>query len=73
MINHVMIGPNTLITTVGHPFSPKARRGYMAHAEPVRIGNDVWNSGNVAMLSMLGMAFVTQRQRKPMKVSPTPY
>ena len=24
--NHVMIGPNTLITTVGHPLSPKARR-----------------------------------------------
>ena len=41
--NHVMIGPNTLITTVGHPLSPKARRGYMAHAEPVRIGNDARN------------------------------
>lgn len=48
--NHVMIGPNTLITTVGHPLSPKARRGYMAHAEPVRIGNDVWIGGNVTIL-----------------------
>ncbi|MBR5985223.1 MAG: sugar O-acetyltransferase, partial [Clostridia bacterium] len=23
--NHVMIGPHTLITTVGHPISPKGR------------------------------------------------
>ena len=49
--NHVMIGPNTLITTVGHPLSPKKRRGYMAHAEPVRIGNDVWIGGNVTIMS----------------------
>ena len=47
--NHVMIGPNTLITTVGHPLSPKARRGYMAKAAPVRIGNDVWIGGNVTI------------------------
>lgn len=48
--NNVMIGPNTLITTVGHPLSPKARRGYMAKAAPVRIGNDVWIGGNVTIL-----------------------
>ena len=48
--NHVMIGPNTLITTVGHPLSPKARRGYMAKAAPVRIGDDVWIGGNVTIL-----------------------
>jgi maltose O-acetyltransferase len=48
--NHVMIGPNTLITTVGHPLSPKARRGYMAKAAPVRIANDVWIGGNVTIL-----------------------
>ncbi len=48
--NNVMIGPNTLITTVGHPLSPKARRGYMAKAAPVRIGNDVWLGGNVTIL-----------------------
>ena len=48
--NHVMIGPNTLITTVGHPLSPKARRGYGAFAKPVRIGNDVWIGGNVTIL-----------------------
>ena len=48
--NHVMIGPNTLITTVGHPLSPKGRRVYHALAKPVRIGNDVWIGGNVTIL-----------------------
>ena len=45
-----MIGPNTLITTVGHPLSPKGRREYHALAKPVRIGNDVWIGGNVTIL-----------------------
>ena len=48
--NHVMIGPNTLITTVGHPLSFEKRRGYMAQAKPVTIGNDVWIGGNVTIL-----------------------
>ncbi|MCR4773665.1 MAG: sugar O-acetyltransferase [Prevotella sp.] len=48
--NNVMIGPNTLISTVGHPLSPAGRRNYMAIAKPVRIGNDVWIGGNVTIL-----------------------
>ena len=48
--HHVMIGPNTLITTVAHPLSPSARRHYHAWAKPVRIGNDVWIGGNVTIL-----------------------
>lgn len=48
--NHVMIGPNTLITTVGHPLSPLKRRGYTAQTKPVTIGNDVWIGGNVTIL-----------------------
>ena len=48
--DHVMIGPNTLITTVGHPLSALERRDYMAYAKPVHIGNDVWIGGNVTIL-----------------------
>ena len=48
--NHVMIGPNTLITTVGHPISPKGRREELAQASEIRIGNDVWIGGNVTVL-----------------------
>lgn len=48
--DHVMIGPNTLITTVNHPLSPAGRRKHLGIAKPVTIGNDVWIGGNVTIL-----------------------
>lgn len=48
--DYVMIGPNMLITTVGHPLSPLGRRKHLGVAKPVRIGNDVWVGGNVTIL-----------------------
>lgn len=48
--NDVMIGPNTLITTVGHPLSPLGRVKKMAISQPVTIGNNVWIGGNVTIL-----------------------
>lgn len=48
--NHVMIGPGTLITTVGHPLSPAGRRAHLAQARPVTIGSDVWIGGNCTIL-----------------------
>ena len=48
--NYVMIGPNTLISTVGHPISPKGRRNHLGIARPVKIGNDVWIGANVTIL-----------------------
>lgn len=48
--SNVMIGPNTLITTVGHPLSPMGRRKHLGIAKPVHIGNDVWLGGNVTVL-----------------------
>ena len=48
--NHVMIGPNTLITTVNHPLSPKGRRQHLGIGKPVTIGDDVWIGGNVTIL-----------------------
>ncbi|EFQ57556.1 bacterial transferase hexapeptide repeat protein [Streptococcus downei F0415] len=45
-----MTGPNTLITTVGHPITPKGRREHLGHAQPVTIGDDVWIGGNVTIL-----------------------
>lgn len=47
---HVMIGPNTLISTVGHPLDRRGRREWGAFAEPVTIGDDVWIGGNVTIL-----------------------
>lgn len=48
--DHVMIGPNTLISTVNHPLTPKGRRGHLSLIKPVTIGNDVWIGGNVTIL-----------------------
>lgn len=48
--DNVMIGPNTLIATVGHPLSPMGRRKHLGIARPVTIGNDVWIGGNVVIL-----------------------
>ena len=48
--NNVMIGPNTLITTVGHPLSPKGRREHLGITKPVTIVDDVWIGGNVTIL-----------------------
>ncbi|MBR0087340.1 MAG: sugar O-acetyltransferase [Lachnospiraceae bacterium] len=48
--DNVMIGPNTLITTVNHPLSPMGRRKHLGIAKPVTIGNDVWIGGNVTIL-----------------------
>lgn len=41
--DYVMIGPNTLITTVNHPLSPAGRRRHLGQARPVVIGRDVWD------------------------------
>lgn len=48
--DNVMIGPGVLISTVGHPLSPKGRRMRLAQAKPVKIGNDVWIGGNAVIL-----------------------
>ena len=48
--DNVMIGPHTLITTVGHPLSPKGRRNELGQASEIHIGDDVWLGGNVTVL-----------------------
>ena len=48
--DHVMIGPNTLITTVNHPLSPRRRRQHIGQAKPVTIGRDVWIGGGCTIL-----------------------
>lgn len=48
--DYVMIGPNTLISTVNHPLDAEGRRKHLGIAKPVTIGNDVWIGGNVTIL-----------------------
>ena len=48
--DYCMVGPNTLITTVGHPLDKEGRRERIGVCKPVFIGNDVWIGGNVTIL-----------------------
>lgn len=48
--DNVMIGPNTLISTVNHPLTAEGRRESLATATPVSIGNDVWIAANCTIL-----------------------
>ncbi|UQZ88457.1 acetyltransferase [Deltaproteobacteria bacterium Smac51] len=48
--DYCLIGPNTLISTVGHPLTPKGRREKLSRTAPVTIGNDVWIGGNCTIL-----------------------
>ena len=48
--DYVMIGPNTMISTVNHPMTPMGRRKHLGIGRPVTIGNDVWIGGNVTIL-----------------------
>lgn len=48
--SHVMIGPNVDIYTVNHPLQATERRDYLAQAQPVTIGDDVWIGGKVAIM-----------------------
>lgn len=48
--DYVMVGPNVLITTVGHPLWADSRRQNLAEAKPIKIGNDVWIGGHVTIL-----------------------
>jgi maltose O-acetyltransferase len=45
-----MIGPNTLIATVGHPLDKEGRRERLGVCKAITIGDDVWIGGNVTIL-----------------------
>ena len=48
--HHVLIGPNTIISTVNPPMTPAGRRNHLGIAKPVRLGDDVWIGGNVTIV-----------------------
>lgn len=48
--DYCLIGPHTVITTTGHPLSPKARRAHHATSNPITIGNDVWIGANCTIV-----------------------
>ncbi len=49
--DNVMIGPNCGIYAAGHAFDAGRRAAGLEYALPVRIGNNVWIGGHVAIVS----------------------
>lgn len=48
--DYCMIGPNTVISTVGHPLTAEGRRQHLSITAPIVIGNDVWIGANCVIL-----------------------
>lgn len=48
--NNVMIAPHVLITTVGHPLSPKGRLQGLCTHKPIVIEDNVWIGGHATIL-----------------------
>ena len=75
--DYTMIGPGTLISTVGHTLSPKGRRSHASFAKPINIESDVWIGGNVVILpgitigrgSVIGAGSVVTKDIPPFSVA----
>ncbi len=48
--DHVLLGPQVGIYTVGHPLDPQLRRQGLEAAKPITIGNNVWIGGGSILL-----------------------
>lgn len=69
----VFVGPNCGFYTAGHPLDAERRNRGLEYARPIRVGNDVWFGGNVAVLpgvsvgdgSVIGAGSVITRDVPP--------
>ena len=48
--DYVMIGPNTVIATAGHPIDPELRQRVTQYNKEVHIGNNVWLGAGVVVM-----------------------
>ncbi|MCL2194646.1 MAG: sugar O-acetyltransferase [Oscillospiraceae bacterium] len=48
--DNVLIAPNVVIATAGHPVDPELRRSTAQFSKTVRIGNNVWIGANSAIM-----------------------
>lgn len=46
----VLIGPNVVISTAGHPTDVAIRKSGLEFAKPIRIGADAWIGANVSIM-----------------------
>lgn len=48
--DYVFIGPNCGFYTAGHPVEVDKRNQGLEYAKPIKVGNNVWIGGNVAVM-----------------------
>ena len=48
--DYVFIGPNCGFYTAGHPIEVDKRNEGLEYARPIKVGNNVWIGGNVAVM-----------------------
>jgi maltose O-acetyltransferase len=48
--NSVFIGPNVVLTSVGHPTDASTRNSGLEFVKPIQIGDDVWIGASVTVL-----------------------
>lgn len=46
---NVMLAPNVIVTTAGHPIHPESRNSGFEYGKPIKIGNNVWLGANVVV------------------------
>lgn len=49
--NNVLIAPNVIICSAGHPISPILRKASFQYNIPVKIGNNVWIGANTTIMA----------------------
>ena len=47
---HVLIGPNVVVCTAGHPLDKEVRRSKLEFGKPISIGDDVWIGAGAIIL-----------------------
>ena len=53
--DNVFIGPNCGFYTPEHPLDTETRNKGLEYAKPIKVGNNVWFGGNVAVLSSVSI------------------
>lgn len=75
--DNVLIAPNVIVCTAGHPLDPKLRDQGLEYAKPIRIGDSVWIGAGAIILpgvtigagAVIGAGAIVNRDIPPNSVA----